>query len=313
MMRVAGMFVAERLAKERLREGDRVWIRATAEDFDTLGLEDVEHLPCDASLPEGSQCISATQLNGVDLVDEKSRSQAEWAIMETCRRPYDGIADRYWWRALSLRISRTLTRFPITPNHVTAVSSLCGLACCILLACYSTQPWALPIAGVAIATAVILDSVDGELARVRHMGSKLGMWLDNLSDDIMDTSLVACMGLAIGGIWLPLALTATGMRIFAALVTYHGAAKLGHPGDVMAFRWWFESEQETEEVYEDPFTPMLLLRSFGRRDMYITVFAIAFAAGTPLPALLLAMGNAVGHFALAAIHVFQPPQKGTSL
>ncbi len=306
-MRIAGMTVVERLSKEHLQAGDTVWIRCTTEEFQSLHLEGVQHLAHGKSLPKSTE-ISANQLLGIDLVDEASRSKAEWAVMQTCRRPYDGLADRYWLRAISLRISRACTKAPITPNHITAISTLCGLTTCLLLALCGKEAWALRVAGLTIFSAVILDSVDGELARVRHMGSKLGMWLDNLSDDVIDTSIVACMGIAVGGPWLPLALIATAMRGFAALVTYHGAAKLGHPGDVMAFRWWFESDQETEEVYETPFTPLMLLRSFGRRDMYITVFAISFAAGYPLAALLLAMGNAVGHFVLAVLHLFLSTQ-----
>lgn len=312
-MRVAGMSVAARLIKESLREGAEVIVRCSSELFASLDLVGVQHLSNEAALPPDSRVVSATNLAGIELTDESSRRQAEWQILQTCRRPYDGLADRYWLRSISLRISRFLCAFGTTPNHVTFVSILCGLTACLALALHGSERWALSLAGATIFAAVILDSVDGELARVRHMGSKLGMWLDNVSDDVIDTSIVACMGIALGGIWLPLALVATAMRAFAAGVTYHGAAKLGSPGDVMAFRWWFESEQDTEEVYENPFTPMLFLRSFGRRDMYICVFALSFALGQPLPALLLAMGNAVGHFALAVLHVFlYSPNKGNS-
>ncbi len=303
-MRVAGMSVAARLAKENLRDGHEVVVRSTVEQFEAIDVAEVAHLGLGEALPSNSRVVKASELLGVELVDEASRRKAEWAVLQTCRRPYDGLADRFWLRSISLRISRFLCHFGTTPNNVTFVSILCGFTACLALALHGSERWALSLAGATIFSAVILDSVDGELARVRHMGSKLGMWLDNVSDDVIDTSIVACMGIAIGGIWLPLALAATAMRAFAAGVTYHGAAKLGSPGDVMAFRWWFESEQDTEEVYENPFTPMLFLRSFGRRDMYICVFAISFALGQPLPALLLAMGNAVGHFALALLHVF---------
>ena len=300
-MRIAGMYVAERLAREKLREGHRVVIRAQEEAFTRLAVANTERLDLSATIPQQATRIPATELAGVELTSEAARRKAEWTIMQTCRRPYDGLSDRFIFRAFSLRITRLVTRAPISPNHVTAVSSVFGLSSCILLAVYGSA-LALVLAGIALLTSVILDSVDGELARVRHMGSSFGMWFDNLSDDVIDTSLVACIGIAIGGIWIPIAIAASVARAFAAIVTYRGAAKLGHPGDVMAFRWWFESAQETEEVYEK-ITPLTLLRSLGRRDTYTLIFSISFIAGVPMIALLLGIANAVGHAALAVLHL----------
>jgi hypothetical protein len=150
---------------------------------------------------------------------------------------------------------------------------------------------------------MILDSVDGELARVRHMGSRLGMWFDNVADDVVDTLLMLAMGHALGGIWMWVAGPAAALRVFSALVIFGGAARLGHPGDVMAFRWWFESDQQTTEVYQT-LDLKTLLRSFGRRDTYVTVFAVCFFANQPLPALLLAAANALSHGILALLHLF---------
>ena len=263
-MRIAGMSVGERLIREQLREGKTVYVRAQESDFQHFAIAGVMHLNPRSPIPDGAALVPATQLLGVELRDEAARRSAEWKLMQTCRRPYDGPADRYLWRAISLRITRALTRTRVTPNQVTLLSTLSGLGTCVLLAAYAAKPWALVAAALCVLSAVILDSVDGELARVRHMGSRLGMWFDNLSDDVIDTSLVACMGVAIGGVWLLPALIGAALRAFAALVIYRGAARLGHPGDVLAFRWWFESTQETEEVYENPLSPMTLLRSLGR-------------------------------------------------
>lgn len=220
--------------------------------------------------------------------------------MQTCRRPYDGPGDRMT-RSISLRITRVVCRFPITPNQITAVSVVLGLAACALVA--RGDRVSLAWAGLLVFASLMFDSVDGELARIRHMGSKAGMWLDNLADDLVDTTLLVCMGAGIGGVWLPIALGGAAARLFSAATIYAGAARLGHPGDVMAFRWWFERGEATEAVYEDPFSPLTLVRSFGRRDLYVIVFAVFFAAGWPLGALLLAVANAVAHFALSVLHL----------
>jgi len=98
---------------------------------------------------------------------------------------------------------------------------------------------------------VILDSCDGELARVRFMGSKLGMWLDNLSDDLIDNGFALAVGLGLGGPWVYVGAAAAGARALVALNIYRTVARAGTPGDVMAFRWWFEKEVvETKALYE---------------------------------------------------------------
>lgn len=298
-LRVAGMTLLERHVAEARRRGGRVIVRAPSAVVAPLG-PDVEHLEESAPLPSGATVVRADELCGIRVTDSASRRRAEWALMQTCRRPYDGPADRFLLRSLSLRITRALTRLPVRPNHVTAVSSLCGLAACVLVALGDRG--AVALAGVFTLAAVVLDSVDGELARVRHMGSALGMWFDNLSDDVIDTSLVLCIGIGLGGIWLPIAAAGAVARAFAAATIYAGAARLGKPGDVMAFRWWFESGEDTEAVYEDVLSPLTLVRSLGRRDVYMLLFALLFWAGFPLGALLLGLGNAIGHFALAVLH-----------
>lgn len=99
LMRVAGMSVAARLAKESLRDGHQVAIRSTAEQFEAINVSEVAHLNLGEALPSNSRVVSASELLGVELADDASRRKAEWAVLQTCRRPYDGLADRYWLRA----------------------------------------------------------------------------------------------------------------------------------------------------------------------------------------------------------------------
>lgn len=302
-MRLAGMTLLERHVREARRAGAaRVLVRAGDEQL--AGLDGAalgfERLGAGEPAPPGARIVRGDELLGVRVADPASRRRAEWALMETCRRPYDGIADRYLWRALSLRITRRVAATEITPNQVTVVAALLGLVGCALVALGGG--W-VAAGGAALLVGLVLDSVDGELARVRLKFSRLGMVLDNVSDDVVDTLFLAAAGWAAGGPWWWIGLGAAGARVLVALVIYDGAARAGAPGDVMAFRWWFERGQETTQVFGDPLAPLTLVRSIGRHDAYVTLYGAFCLAGWPLGVVLLGAVTTAGYAVLAGLHV----------
>lgn len=303
-LRVAGMTVLERILRDAARRGvTKALVRGKRSELPVLpplALE-VEVVAPDSPAPAGAAVVAGDELLG-EKVTAASRRAIEWRVLQTCRRPYDGPSDKYILRSISLRITRVLTRTSITPNMVTMVAMVLGAVAVVLLAMGSYTTVAIA-AGCMFAN-VILDSVDGELSRIRHMGSKLGMWLDGLSDDIIDNALVAGMGIGLGGPWLYVGIAAAAGRGFSALVTQLGAARAGHPGDPMAFRWWFEKEgASAEENYGGGLTLVGALRSLGRRDTYMLLFSIACVAGFPQAAFALGVVNGAMYFGLAAVHM----------
>lgn len=303
-LRVAGMSVLERILREYARRGvTKALLVGNADDLPNLPALplQVTIVPASSPVPDDAEHIAGDELTD-EPVTAANRRAIEWQLLQTCRRPYDGPTDKYILRSMSLRITRVLTHTPITPNMVTFVAMLLGTAAVVLLAMGTVASVA--VAGVLMFANVILDSVDGELSRVRHMGSKLGMWLDGLSDDIIDNALVAGMGVGIGGIWLQLGIAAALGRAFSAFVTQMGAAAAGHAGDPMAFRWWFEKEgASAEEAYSDSLDLLGALRSLGRRDTYMFLFAIACVATVPQAAFALGVANSVVYFCLACVHL----------
>jgi len=304
-MRVAGMSVLERILRGRARDGySEAVIRGEPADVPRL-----VDLPMAVTVvepgtprPPGSESIAGDVLMGVTIDRPSVARRVEWALLQTCRRPYDGPGDRYVIRSMSLRVTRALSRFPITPNQVTIAAMIIGLLACLLLA--TSGAAGIALAGALIVAQVVLDSVDGELARVRHMGSKLGAWLDGVSDDVIDNLLVVAMGIGIGGGWGWLAVVAAVGRGFSAFVAQMGAAAVGRAGDVMAFRWWFESDAASpEEAYDQPVSPMTVVRSLGRRDSYMLVYGVSCLIGLPEVAFALMIANGFAYTALAVIHL----------
>ena len=238
--------------------------------------------------PPGVEVVRADEVAGVRIDSERSRRQAEWRHMQTLPKSFQGPVDALINRHVSLRITRLLARTPITPNQVTVTALLIGLVAAALLVTGART--AVLIAGPLIALQSIVDSCDGELARLRFQFSKLGQWLDNVADDVVDSALMAGLGAAAGGTtWLALGLAAAAARVFTQLVLYWQVTRVG--GDFLRFRWWFESDVgSVDEVY-DPRSPLTWLRSLGRRDVYLFLWAALCvtgwgsppATGSPLP------------------------------
>ncbi len=168
-LRVAGLTVLERILRDAAKAGaTRAIVRgdaATLPALPALPLA-VELAAPDAEVPAEAERVPGDARAGHTITDEASRRIAEWAVIQTCRRPYDGPGDRYVGRAFSLRLSRLLTRVPVTPNQVTVVGLVLGLLA-VALAAYGR----VRLAGAVMVAQLILDSVDGELARLLYRSS----------------------------------------------------------------------------------------------------------------------------------------------
>ncbi len=241
----------------------------------------VEFVAPGTPAPQGARRERADVIAGVELVDDAARKQAEWALIRRMNKSFEGPVDALInWR-FSMRITRVLARrsLALTPNHVTIGAILVGLTASLLASRGGYAAFAL--AGVLLEVNSILDSCDGELARLRYQYSKLGQWLDNLSDDIVDNLFLIAVGHGLGGIWQWLGMAAAGGRLLVSLVTYLDVYRRTGTGDVFAFRWWFESDKATADDVYDPKAITTWLRSLGRRDTFVFLWMVACVAGFP--------------------------------
>ncbi|MBL0215538.1 MAG: CDP-alcohol phosphatidyltransferase family protein [Myxococcales bacterium] len=280
---VGGLTALERRIREVARQGAERAIVAAApvEHARPLPIP-VEFVAPGTPAPEGARVERADVIAGIELADDAAtRQRAEWALIRGMNKSYEGPVDALInWR-FSMRITRWLARrsLAVTPNHVTITAILLGLAAALIA---SRGGYAMiAIAGVMLEGNSILDSVDGELARLRYQFSKLGQALDNMSDDIVDNVFLAAVGYALGGVWMWLGFAAAGGRVFVSLTIYLAVfRKLGN-ADVMAYRWWFETDVTTVDEQFDPKAISTWLRSFGRRDTYVFVWMLACLAAFP--------------------------------
>jgi phosphatidylglycerophosphate synthase len=110
----------------------------------------------------------------------------------------DGFYSTFVLRRLSWRLTGLAERTGLTPNQVTLISFALGLVAAGCLA-VGSRPWS--IAGaLLLQVCLVVDCVDGELARYRRRFSRFGAWLDATTDRVKEFAAIAALaaGAAIG-------------------------------------------------------------------------------------------------------------------
>jgi phosphatidylglycerophosphate synthase len=108
-------------------------------------------------------------------------------------------AGRLYVRRLSPYLTRPLLRTRVTPNAVTWAMIAVGL----LAAAVLTLPGVIPaaVAALLIQGQILLDCVDGEIARWRRQFSPAGIYLDRLGHYVTETALPIALGIRADGGW----------------------------------------------------------------------------------------------------------------
>ncbi len=98
----------------------------------------------------------------------------------------------YFIRKISIHISRLFARFGVPPNVITIVMGIAGL-CGSLLMVYDKLIYNL--CGIVFWHLwMLLDCVDGEVARLQKKTSVLGVYLDGLTHIIVNPTFILALG-----------------------------------------------------------------------------------------------------------------------
>ena len=103
------------------------------------------------------------------------------------RTPLGGgtIVSAYLIDRIVVRLGEVFETLPFTPNQVTLMSAAVGVAAGIL---FIFDQW---LAGaISVFASMVLDGLDGEVARRKNMKSKYGAFLDTMMDRVVDTTVV---------------------------------------------------------------------------------------------------------------------------
>ena len=132
--------------------------------------------------------------------------------LKLANRANDGFYSVFFLRKISKLFTWLAVRLKMTPNQVTLISFAIGL-----LSAYEFSKgnfWAIFTGAVLLQLSIIIDCVDGELARYTRKFSQLGAWLDAITDRIKEYLVFFALayGAAKNGrdLWIP----AMGMMLF---------------------------------------------------------------------------------------------------
>ena len=184
--------------------------------MDTLGNDDTERLylatppylvsillhlwssSSNLSLPRAAQPIPG--VHGFAYVLDGGKEQgkiAEGKLMEaqaSQTRGEDGFLARHLNRRVSRFISRRLVFTPVTPNQITLAGASIGMAGAFLLSLAGY--WPKLIGSLLFLFCIIVDGVDGEIARLKLQATSFGHYLDIITDNIVHIAIFA--GITLG-------------------------------------------------------------------------------------------------------------------
>jgi len=125
--------------------------------------------------------------------------------LKMANRANDGFYSVFFLRKFSKLLTWLAVRVKATPNQVTLISFAIGLYSAF---CFTKGSFSQTLLGaVLLQISIIVDCVDGELARYTRKFSKLGAWLDAVTDRVKE--YMVFLGLAIGAeksgedLWIP--------------------------------------------------------------------------------------------------------------
>lgn len=193
----------------------------------------------------------------------------------------DGAISYYAVRPLANLLARPMLRTPLTPNMVTLMSMACGMGTAALAAVGTRH--ALLWAGLLYFFGMILDCIDGQIARLKYKFSRHGQWLDSLADEMSNAALIAGLGWGIahngGHAWWAIAGVATSMLVVIEMaIMFSVLARRGLPIDLAQFPWFFRQGDAAASASSKG---VELVGWLGRRDTNVTGMSILMVLGLP--------------------------------
>lgn len=141
-------------------------------------------------------------------------------------REVEEVFDLYFYRPLAFAFVKAIYSTSITPNQLTVVSMTLGVIAGVLFGIGSAPMVA--TAGVLLILYDILDCSDGQLARLKHNGTRIGRILDGAADYIVNAAVYLGIGIGFASVsgnpvlwWVLLLLAASSNVVHAILVDYY--------------------------------------------------------------------------------------------
>lgn len=152
--------------------------------------------------------VDAVEIKGAPFARSHDRSVLDTARQELSKvsnerirlrisnRANDGFYSVYVLRRVSKLLTFLAVKARATPNQVTLASFVIGIFAAYLFT--TADFWLMLLGAVLLQVSLVVDCVDGELARYTRKFSRLGAWLDAITDRVKEYAVF--LGLAYGAI-----------------------------------------------------------------------------------------------------------------
>jgi phosphatidylglycerophosphate synthase len=226
---------------------------------------------------------------------------------------HDGLVAYYVGRPLGRLLSRLLVSTSVTPNAVTLASLGIGLIGAGLAA--QGGRWFLTLGAFLYWFGMVIDCVDGDLARVRLEGSRLGQWLDTVADDISTAAITLGFGLGLARQTGALFYAWAGPIGFAAITVsaayvYRGLLKYRLPIDTARYPWFFLGRQGLVAQENEHGGGLSVVTFLIRRDFSSAALTVLAAFGLAWLAFDILFVGACATALLAGIDaIVKAPEK----
>jgi phosphatidylglycerophosphate synthase len=232
----------------------------------------------------------------VPVHQDKDIKKAEKALLRSLRKSADTFVSRNLNRPVSLLVSRYLMKTPITPNMITFFVLFVGILASYILVVRADY-WAGLIGGTLFHLASVLDGCDGEIARLKFQSSKLGLWLDNISDELTNFLFTGALGIYCASYfkeitYLYIGMITMGVFLVTKVIQYLLIYKGEQNQDIA--RYSFEFEKKKEEKWTVGTVLFEIGKNMARNDfmalgmmvagilgwMHVGLIVIAFFVGS---------------------------------
>jgi phosphatidylglycerophosphate synthase len=228
------------------------------------------------------------------------RRGAAAAIRRACGKPMlqSGIASVYLLQPMAQVFNRVLCRTSLTPNVITVLGFLVGMAALPLLWHGGTTEMIIAVCLLFLNN--MLDQIDGQLARMKYLFSTYGEKLDHYLDEITKVVILAPIGMGLFHatgyeIWMILGWAGSGARLLYALtLAYYVENFGGTDATTTNFRFWYRVPRDGSDSKQSAAAPSsggIKLRYFLRKDfIHSAYFAFGVFGLLEIPFVVAAFG-----------------------
>lgn len=158
--------------------------------------------------------------------------------------------DLYFYRIVSFLFVKIILPFPITPNQISIAALAMGVISAVFYSFGSKE--AFLIAAVFYAIYYLFDLSDGQVARLKNNGTRIGRIIDGISDYVTHVSIYIGLGIGLGNelnTWLLLIATLICLMVQVILFDFYRSRYLEYTlGEVNLFG---EDLKQFHKEYEE--------------------------------------------------------------